>query len=336
MKQLPALCLLLFILVACDSAETKKQRFLIKGNEQLAKRNFATAVFNFQEALKIDSCFSEALNNIGTAYFEEKKYAEALQFYNSAIACHNFLPAYFNRINTLYELRQYDLALVDIQAVKQLKPDTISVYFAEGLVSTQQRRFADAEVAFRKALTYDSLNSELLVNLGTILYYQRNLEAAVRQLNRAVYANPDEADAYNTLAMIAIQQDNLEEADRWIQRALAIRPHDAYFINNRGYIRFRRGQMNEAVEDFNSSIAADPYNAWAYRNKGLYYLAMKDYPSAVRLLEQAAKMDPFVEEVYSYLCEAYLQNKQYDKACAAYNQAIRNGERGEVSMKPCK
>lgn len=335
MKHLLGCCFLL-LLVACDSQETKKQRFLLKGNELLAKHNYEPAVVNFREALKIDSCFSEALNNIGTAYFEEKKYAEALEYYNSAIACHEFMPSYFNRVNTLYELRQYDRALADIALIKKKKPDTVSVYFAEGLVLTQLRRFTDAERSFLQALNYDSLNAELLVNLGTVLYYQHRYDDAVVRLNRAIYANPDEADAYNTLAMVAIARNNLDEAERWITRALEIRRNDAYFINNRGYIQIKRGAWDKAVEDFNTSIAIDPYNAWAYRNKGLYYLAQHDYPSAIRLLKQASEMDPFVEDVFTSLAEAYLQNKQYDKACEAYQLAVRNGESGNTSMKPCK
>ena len=55
------------LLLSCfDSKETKLQRFLIQSNDMVKKQNVEQAERLLNEALKLDSCFSDAWNNLGT------------------------------------------------------------------------------------------------------------------------------------------------------------------------------------------------------------------------------------------------------------------------------
>src|SRR5688572_26777282 len=87
-----------FIAICCgDSKETRLQRFLIQSNTLIEHHETEQAERYLREALKLDSCFEDAWNNLGTLYFTRKMYAEALEHYNSAIACNpSYMPAYFN------------------------------------------------------------------------------------------------------------------------------------------------------------------------------------------------------------------------------------------------
>src|SRR5882672_2104786 len=94
------------LLLACgDSKETRLQRFLLQSNDMIKNRKEDEAEHYLREALKLDSCFADAWNNLGTLHFTKLKYQEALDVYDHAIACHpDYLDAYFNRANTAYEL----------------------------------------------------------------------------------------------------------------------------------------------------------------------------------------------------------------------------------------
>ncbi|MFZ2906665.1 MAG: tetratricopeptide repeat protein, partial [Cyclobacteriaceae bacterium] len=84
------------LLTACrESEETKKHRFLLKGNAALEDQHDDVAVRYFNEALQIDSCFADAHNNLGTVYFRQREYSRALEYYTRSIACNpDFTQAY--------------------------------------------------------------------------------------------------------------------------------------------------------------------------------------------------------------------------------------------------
>lgn len=330
MKKFPVLILVL-LLTGCESVETRKQRFLIRGIEALEQKNYTEAIRQFEAAVILDSCFADALNNWGTTLHRQKYYAEAAERYSQALNCNaDYVPVLLNRANTYFELERYDLSLNDTEAVLRLR-DTLPAYFIKGLALAKMGRYADAARAYRKVLFLDSVHVEGRINLAVALYYQGKYDSAKQVLEGVLSAHSQEAEAWNALAMIAAAEEKYDEAMRYVQRAVDIRPHNAWYINNRGYIHLLKGETDKALADINQSIASDPSNAWAYRNKGIYYLITGDYNSAIRLLEQALRLDETVEDIYAWLADAYCKSGKKDKACAYFHNSVNKAERRKVN-----
>jgi tetratricopeptide (TPR) repeat protein len=90
----------LFVLfLSCsDSRDTRLQRFLILGNEAVQQQNFEQAASYYEGALSLDSCFADALNNLGTLNYNQKNYGKAVDYYNRTLSCKpDFEEAYLNR-----------------------------------------------------------------------------------------------------------------------------------------------------------------------------------------------------------------------------------------------
>lgn len=329
---------LVLVLIACESRETKVQRFLMQSNDMVRKKNAEQAERFLREAIKLDSCFADAWNNLGTLYFSKRNYTDAMTYYDRALSCRdNFIDARFNRANNAYELKEYYRALQDLDIVKKEWNDSSKVHFLEGLVYTKMRRFNDALTSFRNAVRIEPENAEILVNIGTVHYYNKDLDSARHFLNEAMKADPDEGNAYNAMAMVEVSSGDLEKASELLTRALNLHPNDAYFINNRGYIALLKGETEKALEDINRSITSDPYNGWAYRNKGIYYLITNNNDEAIRLLKRAETADPFIEKLYFYLGEAYLKNGQQNEACENFAKALERKDLTEAEFeKKCK
>lgn len=317
---------MLFIIVACTGSETKLQRFLLQGNEMAQKQNFHEAKRYYREALKLDSCFADALNNLGTLLFKEGNFTEALTNYNQALDCKpDFYDAYLNRANTFYELNNPTAALRDLDQYAKAHPDTSLLFFSRGLNYTKLEAYDKAITSFRKAYEKDPGNVEGLVNLATVFYYKNEFDSSVMVLNEASAISKN-ANIYNLLSLIESKKGDYAKAMDWITQALALEPGNAYFLNNRGYLYLETGQPDKALSDIDKSIGEDPYNAWAYRNKGLYYLKVKDYVSAIRLLEKTISMDEKIEKGYFYLGDAYFQTGDKQKGCFCYQKALEKQE----------
>ena len=322
------------ILLSCGEGkdEADKQRFLIKGNDALGKQEYKEALRYYTEALKIDSCYTDALNNMGIVQYENGRYSDAVLNYDAAISCNSeFWEAYLNRANAYYELNELYRALDDLEYLERKTPDSTNVYFGLGLVKTKMRKYDKAIRAFNRAFMLDSTNAEVLVNRGTVYYYKNQYDEALKDLNLALQINPKEANAYNAKALLRADQGNYKEALSLVGKALNIEAFQPYFLNNRGYIRMELGDP-KAVEDVNKSIVLDPKNGWAYRNKALWYMQKDQYEQAIILLERASKMDDFIDRLYYYQGICYHHLNLTDKACAAWSKSLERGERESEEM----
>lgn len=301
--------------------------------------NTDQAATYFNEALKIDPCFADALNNLGTLRFQQKHWDEALNFYSQAIRCRpDFLNAYFNRANTYYELNEFFNAQQDIQKILAAKPDTAVAYFTQGLIATKMRDFRTSLAAFDKAVMLDSTNVDYRVNRGTINYYLHKFEEAEKDMAIAAHLNAAEPNIYNTLAMIEIERGNHEKAMLFVQKALQLVPDQPYFLNNRGFIFLMQNHLPEALRDIDQSILGDSDNGWAYRNKGIYRLRSGDFKDAIRLLNQALSIDSFIDKIHYYLGMAYLSNNQKKEACEQFKLSEQAGDKMITAdlMKLCR
>ena len=320
----------LFILLSCGKEKADKQRFLMKGNDALSKQAYKKALGYYGEALKIDSCYIHALNNIGIVQYEHGKYSEAVRNYDMALSCDpEFWKAYGNRANAYYQLNEWYRALDDFEYLERKIPDTAYVHFGLGLVKAKMRKYDEAIEAFDRALALDSANVEVLVNRGTVYYYKNELDQALTDLNLAIELNPKESNAYNAKSLLRAEQGNYQEALELVEKALAIEAFQPYFLNNRGYIRMQLDDP-KAVEDINKSIILLPKNGWAYRNKALWYMQQNKYDQAIVLLERAEKMDSFIRRLYYYQGICYQNLNLPDKAYAAWSKSV---ERGEMESK---
>jgi len=329
----------LLIFFACsESKETRIQRFLAQGNDMVKKQNYEEAVNFYEGALQLDSCFVDAWNNLGTLYFEKKDYARAVQHYSRAVKCNpDYLQAYINRVNVYYESNELFSALKDLERIEQIKPDTMVVYFLRGLVLTKMRKYDEAKKNFDEALLFDGNNQDLVINLASIHYYQRNYDSA-RLLLSKITENPlADPNAWNTLALIEAESGNHDQALENINIALKRSPRNPFYLNNRGYIYLLKWELNKAIADINESITIDPYNAWAYRNKGIYYTFASSYDEAIAMFERAIKADPYVGSINFYLGEAYWEKGDRKAACSFYAKSLAadEGEKVPVIRERC-
>ena len=325
------------MLAACsDSRETRKQRHLIQGNEAVRLQNQEEAERYFREAIKLDSCYADAWNNLGSLFYWQRKFTEALDSYDRALQCRpGYWEAYLNRANAAYEVQEYYRALDDLSHVEQVKPDTVALHIVRGLIYTKLRKFDDAMKSFRRARALDPENSEIQVNLGTLYYYKKQYDSANQIFDAMVEVSAEGArdDVFNAKAMIAADQGNYREAKEWVETALERKPDDAYFLNNRGYILLMMGDLEAGRADIDNSIVMDPYNGWAYRNKGIYYLLSGKPAEALRLFQRAETADPFIEKIHYYLGEAHWLVGDREAACKQFQLAAVQGELPDQSIR---
>ena len=320
------------LLSSCETGEVKLQQLLLKGNIALKAGQQEQASYYYKEALLLDSCFSDALNNLGTISFRSGRWDDAVHLYDQAILCKPVPQYYLNRANAWFEAGAFFNVLEDLSIYEKTYPDTIPPKVLRGLTLARLKKYDEALELFSRILSEDSLNPEHRINRATLFYYRQEYDKARSDLQLSLQLDSVNSQAYNTLAMISADENSPEEAMDLIEKALRNAPMHPHYLNNRGYIHILMGKLKEAEEDINQSMVREPDNPWVYRNKGIIYLETGDLTSAERMFRQVLSMDSSVDKATEYLGKTLMAAGKKEEGCNWLRKSpVKTGK-----PKPCQ
>ncbi|WP_245481358.1 tetratricopeptide repeat protein [Bradyrhizobium sp. LVM 105] len=118
-------------------------------------------------------------------------------------------------------------------------------------------------------------------NRGHGLTEQRELDAALSDLDEAVRLDPGYACAYNNRGRVYSFKRDYDRAIADYDQAIKLDPSAALAYSNRGESRFNKGDLDAAFADFDAAIKRDPNYAMAYGNRALVYYRKRDMAHAI-------------------------------------------------------
>lgn len=107
------------------------------------------------------------------------------------------------------------------------------------------------------ALEKSPENPSLLVERGFYYRLDGNLDASLKDLNRAVEIAPDSKDAYAHRGLALSMMGRKKEAESDIDKFISLGGATAAVYSERARIRAADGRLDEAIKDFNTAISLD-------------------------------------------------------------------------------
>ncbi len=189
-----------------------------------------------------------------------------------------------------YRHSHHDRALSLItQAIQHCATNPL-YFYNQGLVHQALRQWAEAERAYRTALSIKPDYVDALGNLGTVLREQGALEAAHAVYEQVVLIKPDHAEGHNNVGVVLKELGKVEEAEAAWRRALALNPDNAEAHYNLGAILFEREHIDEAIARFQAAVSVKPHYAKAHHCLGLARLWKKDLGGAFQSFRTSANL----------------------------------------------
>jgi type IV pilus assembly protein PilF len=153
--------------------------------------------------------------------------------------------------------------------------------------------------------------------LGVEYFQGRRIEAAIEELEKALVADPENADAHNMLGIIALRQghDYVEQAET----SACLTGREGDLVRQDAAQRFR-----EAERRLRLAVKYRPEFPAAWNNLAVAALALHDWPTAIEAAGTAIKDSTYAEPevARANLGWAYLQNKQLEKAWKELHEAV--------------
>ncbi len=233
----------------------------------------------------------EALSEPGAQlpfWFEELVFKRLISVEPTNARAHNNLSFLYSQYGV--NLQE---ALKEAQIANQLQPNDPNMMDTLGWAHYKAGNFAKAVEVLRKALALDPGLADVHFHLASVLYDQKDYDAAVAEFRATVQLDPKNAFALNNLAyLFAERSRDLEEGLALVDRALELEPGNSAFLDTKGWLLFRLGRFDEADTWVSRAIAAQAEVSELHLHKGEIALARGRYEEAGDHFEKALTYDP--------------------------------------------
>lgn len=193
---------------------------------------------------------------------------------------------------------------------------------AEALELHQEGRFVEAEQQYRKALSRDSGNADVWLNLGTLYYMTDQYQKSLNALQKSWQINASRAALHYNFGLVFEKLGESSQAVVAYQEAIALDPCQVDAYSNLGNILSEVGQSEQAEEIYRKAIAANPNHFGSYLNLGNVLMLQGQIESAIQAYQQALKLKPDHPDGLSNLELALETQQNPARACLHFARSF--------------
>jgi tetratricopeptide (TPR) repeat protein len=137
-------------------------------------------------------------------------------------------------------------------------PDESRIVFELGSTFDKQKRFADAEAAFRQLIAKEPENALALNYLGYILADRgERLDESVSLLLRALKIEPENGSYLDSLGWAYYKGGKLDLAEEHLKRAAELMTINSVIQDHYGDLLFKMGRVDDAIAAWTRALAGD-------------------------------------------------------------------------------
>ena len=229
---------------------------------------------------------------------------------------------HFSQANALMGQRRFAEAEQAYRQALQLQPGFAEAWLNLGVALKSQGRLSDAEASCRQALQTRPAFVEALNNLGNILLAQGRHAEAESAYRHALALRPEHLEALLNLARIQLAGGRIAEAEACSRRALALRPDMPETHNSLGLCRQAQGSLTDAEACFRQALEQRPGHPDALNHLGNLFQQQGQYAAAEPVYRQALISRPGFAEAHNNLGNSLQEQGRYLDAETSYRQAL--------------
>jgi tetratricopeptide (TPR) repeat protein len=203
----------------------------------------------------------------------------------------------------------YDIVLLK-------NPNNAICLYKSGLMSIQMGiDLDDAIQNFSKAIQIKPKYRDAFLVRGIARKMKHKYKEASEDLEKAISLDPNNDDAYISLAEVKYHLTDYTKADFYYSEYLKKHPNDYGIYSDRGYVRMERLYLKEAIEDYTKAIELNPseqYKDYLERGKAKYLI--QDYDGTKKDFYKAIEIEPKSFELLFSMSDFYNEQENYSEA----------------------
>lgn len=262
-------------------------------------------------------------------YLRQKKYDVAEYWYFKSIAGSGAdicFPCAHNDLGIVYhDNRRNAEAEEQFKKAIQLDSTFANAYLNLGrLYADNMNRYAEAEQQYQKAIQLDSTDYLSYYNLGVMYRHTRRFDLAETEFKKAIQLDSNNKSTFLELGLVYDNTGRYELSEVCYKKAIQLDSSYAKAHINLGIVYSNSGRLAEAEEQYKKAIQLDSTQAHAYISLGaLYYNDYGRYAEAEDQFKKAIQLGSTHAVTYSNLGNVYSITGRYADAERQYKKAIQ-------------
>lgn len=290
--------------------------------------NASKAVEYCEKAVALAPDFAWGYRTIGFLQDRTLKNPDAAEAtYEKALAIQ---PEFKEVRDLLVDLRvahnDFDGAIDAAEAAVKANPKDAANYYRLSQILTQQWRLREADAQLDKAILLASENARYHRAKASIMRYQRRMDDAIAEQQKAVDLSTDKAFELTELAALnelagndSAAADNLKQA---LQQAPARQSASQTAHLKLVQLLSRGKRYDDLVAEFKRAIQAQPDNSTLHLGLADALIQAGKVEEATKELKDSANLDDKDARPHRMLGALLLQKKDYTAAARAYTRAL--------------
>jgi tetratricopeptide (TPR) repeat protein len=279
-------------------------------------------------------------NNIGMAYWNQKKYLLAMPAYERALKLDpNYADARYNLAFALLSQNRAKEAVPHFNQLIKNSPRDPLLYDGLGQSLENLGQWTEAFAAYRRAIALNPRDSSYPLNLGLAILRSDpdgritgRRDGAVGYLRQAVKLNPEAALAYLHMGLVFIEKKRWPDAQSVLRQYVALRPNDFVGQFNLGLAYDYNSKFDDALRVYDAASKLQPLDAPTKNNVGRIYLKRasadrKNLDTAIDYFNQALKIDPDFIDARNNLGLALTEKGDTEAATDEWRNLIASASR---------
>lgn len=164
----------------------------------------------------------------------------------------------------LTQLGNYDDALLYLEQVVQSEFSFLHIFQSRmvlGYIYSITGRYQLAEYEFRKLIDSGFESSQIYAAVGYVLYSQKKVKDAVSFLEKSLEMDPENANAENSLGYIIAEEDmNINRALKLCRKAIKKKPNNPAYLDSLGWVYYKKGNLAKAHSYLRQALDIAPGN----------------------------------------------------------------------------
>lgn len=247
------------VLTSCSNISNATVEDIQKACE---KEDWKTAKLMCDAFIKKDRTNPVVFKYLGDAYLGIKDSAFAQYCYDQALALDSaYIDAMICSADVIMNGGNAPIAIQRLQSQIDKYPDNARLYNALGCAFRISGNNNEAQANFENALRLDQ---DLLLarkNLAALQIENRDLDDAILNLETVLDVNPNQADAYNYLALAYAYKSESSEAEKLFLKSISVDEKYLPAVENMAYHYEHNGDLAKAKKYYEKAAALGSKNA---------------------------------------------------------------------------